>query len=104
MMFLNVPNEDINTLRETFQLVNRMKKEGLNKRGRLNFNLIRIYPNTKIYQIALKNNMINRNTNLLKPTFFNPSPLKLFVSPFILGYTVLNYPKFVIHGLNLNYF
>lgn len=45
---------------------------------------IRIYPHTEIRKIAIKENLIDGNSDLVESTFYNPRPLKYIVS--ILGY------------------
>ncbi|MFH0832822.1 MAG: radical SAM protein [Candidatus Aenigmatarchaeota archaeon] len=78
-MLLNVPGETMGTLGETFALVDKIRKLGLS--GYVKFSRIHIFPRTKIAEIALKNNGINKDTDLLEPTFHDPPPLNLFAKP-----------------------
>jgi radical SAM superfamily enzyme YgiQ (UPF0313 family) len=78
-MFLNAPGETICTLMETFRLVRKLCK--LKLKGCVSFNQIQIFPRTRIYKIALRNRIIDKNSNLLQPKHYNPLPLSLFLKP-----------------------
>jgi len=81
--FLNSPGETITNLIETFLLAFKLKK--MCKRINFDFSVIRIYPNTIIYN-QLKE---VKKKNMLKSIFYNPLPLKLFIIPFLVGYYFL---------------
>jgi radical SAM superfamily enzyme YgiQ (UPF0313 family) len=85
--FLNGPGETINTLKETFIFAYRMYKSALISKickpcAGIRFNRIRIYPRTILYKMALKNNIIKKDTNLLSPTYYTSLPLNGFIKVF----------------------
>lgn len=81
--FLNSPGETIATLIKTLFLAFKLKR--INNKIDTDFSIIRIYPNTLIYDQL---NAI-KNKNILKPFLYNPFPLKLFTVPFLVSYYFL---------------
>jgi radical SAM superfamily enzyme YgiQ (UPF0313 family) len=68
---LGGPKESADTLNETFSNVSKLKKTVL-----FFFCGVRIYPHTKLYDIALKKGMISKSTDMLKPVFYQPESIE----------------------------
>lgn len=61
------PGESMATLKETFNLIKRCRYEQVVFEAG-----VRIYPDTKLARIAREEGVINEDTNLLDPVFYNP--------------------------------
>lgn len=77
----NVPSENPKTVEDFYALLLRMMTKCWKKLEYVGLTNIRIYPYTKIYQIALKQGVINEKTDLLAPTFYNPPPMSAAYLP-----------------------
>ncbi|MFZ7121442.1 MAG: B12 lower ligand biosynthesis radical SAM protein BzaD [Eubacteriaceae bacterium] len=75
---VNVPGENSKTLKEGTELIERIYSIHKDNRnlGTIVLNNIRIYPDTPIYNYAIKNGIITPSTELLYPTYYNPEPYK----------------------------
>lgn len=73
---INIPGENEETLKEGEALLNWIYDEHSHNRnlGTIVLNNIRIYPNTPICDIAIENGVVQKSTNLLYPTYYNPEP------------------------------
>jgi len=69
---LGGPGENDDTLNETLSELEQLDKSVL-----FIFCGIRIYPNTELFDIALKQGQINPNQNLLEPLFYKPESVHL---------------------------
>ncbi|ODA42262.1 B12 lower ligand biosynthesis radical SAM protein BzaD [Desulfosporosinus sp. BG] len=77
---VNVPGETEKTCEKSIQFVERLyemhsKKKNL---GTIILNNIRILPGTKIEKIARAQGVIDSETDLLYPTYYNPKPFSAF--------------------------
>lgn len=69
-LLLGGPNENLETLAESLNFIKNLPLDMLKiTKG------IRIYPNTKLATIAIKENKISKDTNLLYPTFYCSSEI-----------------------------
>jgi len=71
----NIPGEDSKTVADFYKFLFRIATKYWKKLDWIGLTNIRIYPHTRIYQIALKEGVISEKTDLLTPTFYNPRPL-----------------------------
>ena len=94
-MMFNTPGETAATAWETIKLVYRLYKMGLVKQhGRVLFSIVRIYPNTLLEKIALKEGKITPQTDLMKPVFYNSFPLSMLNFLAIFVYNPIAFPEF----------
>ncbi|MCK4442964.1 MAG: radical SAM protein, partial [Thermoplasmata archaeon] len=77
----NIPGEDSKTVADFYKLLFKIITKHSTVLKYTGLTNIRIYPKTKIYQIALREGLINRQTDLLTPTFYNPSPFNVAYLP-----------------------
>ncbi len=73
---VNVPGETPETVEKGMRLLERIYKLHHVKRnlGTVVLNNIRILPGTAIEEVALKEGVISRDTDLLYPVYYNPAP------------------------------
>jgi radical SAM superfamily enzyme YgiQ (UPF0313 family) len=93
-MMFNSPGETWSTAWESIKLVSKLYRMGLAKHGRALFSVIRIYPNTMLERIALKEGMITPKTDLLLPVFYNPYPINILNFFAIFVYNPIAFPDF----------
>lgn len=89
----NIPAETLTTVTDFYKFLFRITTKYIKKLEGIDITNIRIYNNTRIYQIALREGVINEKTNLLAPVFYNPSPFNTAyaaVKPFLLLEKFLN--------------
>jgi len=67
---LGGPKESSDTLNETFSNVSKLKKTVM-----FFFCGVRIYPHTKLYDIALEKGLISKSLDLLAPVFYRPESI-----------------------------
>ena len=82
---INGPGETLWTLMKTVEWILRVKLR-LGRLFQLHgsiFHLMRIYPETPLYGIALKKGIIDKKTDLMEPVFYNPYPLRILTSCFL---------------------
>lgn len=72
------PGESLTTLKATFAHIKRSRFEQVVFEAG-----VRIYPNTELARIAMAEGIINENTNLLDPAFYNPEQVLGEFLPFI---------------------
>jgi len=77
----NVPGENPRTVASFYKFLFKMVAKYWKRLESVGLTNIRIYPYTKIYQIALKQGIIKEETDLLSPTFYNPSPTNIAYLP-----------------------
>lgn len=73
-LMYNIPGENSKTVTDFYKFLFRIMTKHWKKLDLIGLTNIRIYPHTRIYQIALKEGVIDERTDLLTPTFYNPSP------------------------------
>lgn len=77
----NVPGENSKTVADFYKFLFEMVAKCWKRLEYVGLTNIRIYPHTKIYQIALKQGIINQKMDLLSPTFYNPPPIDVAYLP-----------------------
>jgi radical SAM superfamily enzyme YgiQ (UPF0313 family) len=95
------PGESTKTIEETFDHIKRCRSEEVVIEAG-----IRIYPDTKIARIAMDEGVIDKDTNLMDPEFYNPDQVLREFIPYIrrrardMENTIL-YPTGAINFINL---
>jgi radical SAM superfamily enzyme YgiQ (UPF0313 family) len=82
---INGPGESLGTFMKTIAWILGVKFR-LGRLFQLHgsiFHLMRIYPETPLYGIALDKGIIHRRTDLMEPVFYNPYPLRILTSFFL---------------------
>jgi len=79
-IMVNVPGETEKTCEKSIQFVERLYESHSKKKnlGTIILNNIRILPGTAIEKIARAKGVINSETDLLYPTYYNPKPFDTF--------------------------
>jgi len=77
----NVPGENSKTVADFYKFLFEIVTKCWKRLEYLGLTNIRIYPHTKIHEIALKQGIINEKVDLLTPTFYNPPPNKVAYLP-----------------------
>lgn len=77
----NVPGENFETVADFYKFLFKIVTKSWRKLDWIGLTNIRIYPHTRIHQIAFKEGHINERTDLLTPTFYNPKPFDVAYLP-----------------------
>lgn len=85
----NIPGENVRTVLDFYKFLFRITTRYLKKLHLIGLSNIRIYPHTKMYQIALKQRVINERTDLLTPTFYETPPFNAAYFPGFNKYSLL---------------
>jgi len=70
----NIPGENSKTVADFYEFLFMITTKYWKKLDWIGLTNIRIYPHTRMYQIAIQNGVISKETDLLTPTFYNPPP------------------------------
>ncbi len=76
----NVPGETPGTIARFMKLLTSITAKCREKLQWLGLTRIRIYPNTEMCRIAQRQRIINSETDLLNPTFYDPAPFNILYS------------------------
>lgn len=77
----NVPGETSKTVADFYRLLFKMAAKCWKELEYVGLTNIRIYPNTRMHEIAMEQGIITKETNLLAPTFYNPPPFNTAYMP-----------------------
>lgn len=77
----NVPGENLKRVAAFYKLLLWIVTKCWKQLDGINLTNIRIYPHTKMYQIAMREGCISNGQDLLTPTFYNPPPLSAAYLP-----------------------
>jgi anaerobic magnesium-protoporphyrin IX monomethyl ester cyclase len=81
--FINGPGDSIISILRVLLFVLRCKLFLRKKLNATQVLFIRIYPNTRIYELALEKGFIRPNDDIIRPVYYNPPPLKYILKIFI---------------------
>jgi anaerobic magnesium-protoporphyrin IX monomethyl ester cyclase len=77
----NVPGENLRNAASLYKLLSWIVAKNWKQLECIGLSNIRIYPHTKIYQVALKEGYIRDEKDLLFPTFYDPFPSRVAYFP-----------------------
>lgn len=95
-LLLGGPGETMATVRETVQVVNDMSPTAV-----ICMIGIRVFPKTRLAQVAVEEGRISPNANFLDPVFYLSKDIEEEILPFIEDFSKGN-PTWIFPGLNIN--
>lgn len=76
----NIPGENLDTVASLLKLLTNIAVKCKEKLKWLGLTKIRIYPNTGVHKIALRQGFVSPGNDLLEPVFYDPSPFNIMYS------------------------